>query len=708
MKRITLFAAIAVIAAFNLSCTKENEPAQKVEPKDDTEEQVADEKESGHEAVIGLSLGADTKTSHVEDVVAGKTNVKTVWKSGDKILVSFTKSEVAYNEEFDLFSGEDTPNAVFKKADSELVDGISYSVTYYSSNNYSAPFSWANQTGSVEDIPEYLTSESAVAYPAAPSLVSQLVHFHFVLNAGQDPGDAGLSLENAYFSNGTHPFIVDTENNTGEIKVTPAAAFTYSDSGVSTNADFYISVKLAADSASDIMKMDLMNGDHFDGMEGYSVAWTAKSYSTEKVYKVTSVANGEGKLLEYNNGLLGSTSNDAYATTSPIVVNKGEQLNINFINYTSKTNNWDNWRLRILDDSDVLQYNIRADVYQEVVGNAGLFTDNYGTAGGWGDSGAEWWEKRWPVFRNMMDGAEVNLNLNFSSTGKVFLSAVAVSSSGQKYVETYVSNSIFPGDVLKVYLDASWSHAYLKKASVDSAYESFSVSKKPGYSTTYYALSDAVFFDRASVEVKATKADASVVDIDPDVVSFGTLPASETTNASVSANFGGLAEQIVDGITVNLGTTQAGGPDCCSLYNWGGGTTHTALANGQTATVKFMLYSGMRENYHTALVFLFDSADTEKYLVRLDNALHNSSDDSWSGGTNDWNWSVFKTAQNHSDVTLTVTNTEGTVDVTFDVTYANGEIHQQKFTGIAVGTNDIKFNLNTEHSCVVVYSETIG
>lgn len=696
MKRIAFVSAIAVVSAVCFSCTKEKES-----PIEQITEDVS-QTPSGHTVTIGLSLSPDTKITHVTEEVDSKINVKTLWAEDDKILVTFTKDAVVKNEVFPLTSGAGETTAYFTKADSELENGVNYEVTYYSSKDYENTFSWAEQDGTVANLPEWLTGSAT--YPAAPSLTSQLVHFHFVLSNAAAPTEA-LSLANAYLYTSSDALKVDAANNTGAIKVTPASAFAYNTSGVSSNADFYVSAKLSGTAAGETFNVRLQNGDNYDGIQGYTLSWTAsKDYTTDKVWKKASTAEN----MVYNSGLLGSESNDTSVESATVALYKGQQINYVFKNYSNKVDNWNNWRLCIKDNGDVLKYKVRADSWVEVV-NTGC-SDNYGTVGTWVDAGAEWYEKRWPAFRNLMDGAEVHVNLNFASTGKLSVGAIAYASTGQKLVETFVASETFSGDVVKVSLEAWWSHEFISSISVDSAYESFSVTPKDGFSKKYYALSDPVYFDKASVNVTATKGNAEVNTIDGDLVTYSTIPATASTSASVTADFAGLAQQNVSNLNVEIGIGQAGGTDCYSLFNWGGGKGITALASGKTATIKLMLYSGMQENYHTSLINLYDSGEVEKFFIRMDNAINDISAATWGGGETNLtseDLTTFRKDQNHADVTLTIENTGSVVNVRYDITFASGKERYITFNSLNVGTEDVKYNLNTEHSCVVVYSEVI-
>jgi len=71
--------------------------------------------------------------------------------------------------------------------------------------------------------------------------------------------------------------------------------------------------------------------------------------------------------------------------------------------------------------------------------------------------------------------------------------------------------------------------------------------------------------------------------------------------------------------------------------------------------------------------------------------------------TNDWNWDIFMTSQNGSKVVITVTNNgNNTADILYNVTYANGETHFQKYAGFTVDSSDLNCALVTEVSYLVI------
>ena len=96
---------------------------------------------------------------------------------------------------------------------------------------------------------------------------------------------------------------------------------------------------------------------------------------------------------------------------------------------------------------------------------------------------------------------------------------------------------------------------------------------------------------------------------------------------------------------------------------------------------------------------------TENAVVRMDNF-------GWGAGydnnpnrinTADWNWETFTSNISGSRVAITVTNHgNNTADVNYDVTYATGEKHFQKYAGITVDSSDLNLALVLEMSYLVI------
>lgn len=71
--------------------------------------------------------------------------------------------------------------------------------------------------------------------------------------------------------------------------------------------------------------------------------------------------------------------------------------------------------------------------------------------------------------------------------------------------------------------------------------------------------------------------------------------------------------------------------------------------------------------------------------------------------TSDWNWDIFRSNISGSKVVITVTNNgNNTADILYNVTYASGEKHFQKYAGITVDSSDLNCALVTEVSYLVI------
>ena len=114
-------------------------------------------------------------------------------------------------------------------------------------------------------------------------------------------------------------------------------------------------------------------------------------------------------------------------------------------------------------------------------------------------------------------------------------------------------------------------------------------------------------------------------------------------------------------------------------------------------------YSDNLANWHSPCTILRKADKTAEYaVVRMDNF-------GWGNGygtairTSDWNWDIFTSSISGSRVVITVTNNgDNTADILYNVTYANGETHFQKYAGVTVDSADLTCALVTEVSYLVI------
>ena len=129
------------------------------------------------------------------------------------------------------------------------------------------------------------------------------------------------------------------------------------------------------------------------------------------------------------------------AHTDNIKVEPKETKVVNFTNYTSKGNNWNNFCI-VLNKTDVAQEYavVRADNYGWGAGYEG--NANLKTIGGFAS------DEEWVAWREAMDGAKVTAYITNNGDGTADIKAVMVGNNGVTYTQEYLGiNKINPDDM---------------------------------------------------------------------------------------------------------------------------------------------------------------------------------------------------------------------------------------------------------------------
>jgi hypothetical protein len=144
------------------------------------------------------------------------------------------------------------------------------------------------------------------------------------------------------------------------------------------------------------------------------------------------------------------------ATSQWFAVPSNRLLHIDFINHGSEANNWNNWNLRLADASEnkVELFVIRSDAYGW--GNADFALSalefNYGEL-----ASAAGIEDLWEYFRSVMDGARVEMEIDHSKTGNVYVTATMYAQNGDILVEKYHQPVSATEDIYATLVcDGSW------------------------------------------------------------------------------------------------------------------------------------------------------------------------------------------------------------------------------------------------------------
>jgi hypothetical protein len=183
---------------------------------------------------------------------------------------------------------------------------------------------------------------------------------------------------------------------------------------------------------------------------------------------------------------------------------------------------------------------------------------------------------------------------------------------------------------------------------------------------------------------------------------FGKIPAAEGSQTAVISYVGATKTVTTTcPLTLVKGVSQVGANDFSTGW-WTAFSDDYKVASGSSKTITMYSYSDNLANWHSPCTILRKADKTEYGVVRMDNF-------GWGTGygtailTNDWNWDIFTSSISGSKVVITVTNNgNNTADILYNVTYANGETHFQKYAGITVDSNDLNCALVTEVSYLVI------
>lgn len=515
-----------------------------------------------------------------------------------------------------------------------------------------------------------------------------------------------------------------------------------------------------------------------------------------------SASSGDTTFLTIATPIVGAEDNSsgwrgAYSDYFTIPANK--LLHLEFHNYGTGVNNWNNWNLAVVnieardadEDPNYIEYFVlRSDAWGW--GNddfdLNLISHNYPDTDGDGDI--------WNDFRETMQGAYVTIEVDHSVTGNAFVTATAVGTNGTVLIETYQQPVPASEDIV-AFLICDGSHFVMEEAyllpseitavedvdpisitvegtppivelgdtnfwgdatatvtfadgsssEVDSADLSFTVipdmstlgqktvsvayskTKQGAYGqavstfytlnvvnpvaslevttlpniTTYYFFgSDSIIFDPTGIVVTATYSDATTGVIDNSVLDFSKIEAVEGAQTAL-ISYKGATSTVTTTCPVTLveGIDQVGANDFTTGW-WTEFSDEYTVASGTSTIFTMYTYSNEVNNWNSPCTILRKADLTEYAVVRMDNF-------GWGDGygtatlSNDWNFDIFASNINGSEVVITVTNNgDNTADVRYDVTYATGETHFQLYEGITIESADLTCALVCEGSYLVL------
>ncbi len=240
------------------------------------------------------------------------------------------------------------------------------------------------------------------------------------------------------------------------------------------------------------------------------------------------------------------------------------------------------------------------------------------------------------------------------------------------------------------------------KLEVTNPVVSLEVTTLPNITKYYYFSSDPILFNTKGIVVAGTYSDGTKGIIPNETLQFGKIPAAEGSQAAVISYVGATKTVTTTcPLTLVKGISQVGANDFSTGW-WTAFSDDYKVASGSSKTITMYCYSDNLANWHSPCTILRKADKSEYGVVRMDNF-------GWGSGygtatpTSDWDWTKFTSSISGSKVVITVTNNgNNTADVLYNVTYANGETHFQKYAGVTVDSSDLNCALVTEVSYLVI------
>lgn len=180
---------------------------------------------------------------------------------------------------------------------------------------------------------------------------------------------------------------------------------------------------------------------------------------------------GDTTYITITTPIVGSEDNSAgwwtafsdYFTAAP-----GKLLHLEFVNYGSGVNNWNNWNLCLAnaqrDAEGYAEYFvIRSDAFGwgGTMASSGYLYDGSAITQDFPDTDGD--GDVWNDFRSTMQGAYVTMEIDHAATGYVLVTATALGTNGTKMTQTY-QQKVSATENLIAFLICDGSHFVMKKA----------------------------------------------------------------------------------------------------------------------------------------------------------------------------------------------------------------------------------------------------
>jgi hypothetical protein len=239
---------------------------------------------------------------------------------------------------------------------------------------------------------------------------------------------------------------------------------------------------------------------------------------------------------------------------------------------------------------------------------------------------------------------------------------------------------------------------------VTNAVTALAVTTMPTKTTYTFSGPAAPVFDPTGMVVTATYSNNTTAVIGNENLQFENPGGNGSQNAVIT--YVGATSTVTTTCPITNvmgGIQQVGAIDLSSEF-WSAFSSEYNVKSGSTRVFTMHCYSDGVNNWNSPDVVLRKSNLAEYAVVRMD-------DWGWGDGfgtatkTPNWDWDVFTANINNSDIKITVTNVgDGTANIRYDITYANGDTHYQLYEGITVDKSDLNCAITIEKCYVNITS----
>lgn len=438
--------------------------------------------------------------------------------------------------------------------------------------------------------------------------------------------------------------------------------------------------------------------------------------STTKTLKNVTLARGNYAALPaatlaegfapYTVGNTDCTSGWNTAWSNLYSIEKGKVLHLEFVNHSSKANNWNNWVLFLTNNKPY----IADEAARTASGYAEYFAlrcDNHG----WGanyTTNRLYSNYNWASFKDDMDGATINMTIEYTTLGSILVKAI--SSTG--YEERYTHPVPMGDGTIGAFLFCDNSYYEVQKVWYSNSKKTSITSIEGAYN--YYVFNTELALDTIGWprDVVATYNDGDKAGILPSAITFptGKTIAASEGNQEYTVSYNG--NDYTFAIPVKLGTS-AFGSTTLHTENWWASWSDGfgEVFSDQSITKNMFVYSACIDNWDGPYAHVAASDWKGLSVFRWDNwgwndeysnAFTNADADKERGGEDCWNWDYYRPMQNHCKTAITWTNIGGTkAEVRFDFNYLNGRKVYQIYRNIAI-SGSIQTHCASDQCYVVV------